>query len=136
MKRLLLLLIAALVVTANPAQTRAQGAALPHIQAMQPSPAATPTAWMAVLVCMTVIALGVLVAAARLSKYRRSSAAREAEIVQEWAVGAAVARKRMACSPQAAVHSRPEPKVNTAKRPTSVPRTADCYWTYQSRQPG
>src|SRR5215469_15742429 len=45
MKRLLLLLIAALVVTANPAQTRAQGAALPHIQAMQPSPAATPTAW-------------------------------------------------------------------------------------------
>lgn len=154
MKRLLLLLIAALVVTSIGAQTRARAAALPRIQAaeqcapdctrdlseppqrVRPSPAATPMGWMAVLVCMTMIALGLLVAAARVGKYKRSSAAREAQMVQEWAIGAALARKRMESSAQTAMHSRPEPKVATAKRPPIVPRTADCYWTYQARQLG
>lgn len=154
MKRLLLLLIAALVVTSIAAQTRAHAAALPRIQAaeqcspdctrdlseppqrVRPSPAATPTVWMAVLVCMTVTALGLLVAAARFGKYRRSSEAREAQMVQEWAIGAALARKRMESGRQTAAHSRPEPKVATAKHSPIVPRTADCYWTYRARQLG
>jgi|SRR5215469_14068760 len=152
MRRLLLLLLAALVITTIAAQTRAHAATLPGIHAAEqcpphctadlseppqrarPPPAATPMQ-LAVLVCMTMTTLGLLVVAARVHKYRRSSAAREAQLVQEWAIGAALARKQTGSSAHTAVHSRPEPKAATAKRPPIVPRTADCYWTYQARQP-
>ena len=162
MKRPLLLLIAALVVTTITAQTRAHAEAPPGIQAgeqctpdctpdldaarvSEPArrgqlpPATTPTVWLAVLLCVVVTTLGFVVAAGRVRKYSHSSAVREAQMLQEWAIGAAQARKRMESSAQSAVHSRPEPKVATAKRSPIAPialATADCYWTYQARQLG
>lgn len=60
--------------------------------------------------------------------------------LQEWAIQAAFARKRKhGGGTQPAAHSQREPKAITSKRSANAPvasRTSDCYWSYQARQLG
>lgn len=160
MKRLLVALLAAFVVTAIAPHTRAHAAALPSLQAagqctanctpdlyaagasepgqrVQPPPAQKLTVWLAVLLSMSVTTLGILVLTARVRKQKLLSAAREAQMLQEWAIPAALARKRLDGAAPTVVPSKPEPTVVTEKRSPKAAiaaQSADCYWAYQARQ--
>jgi hypothetical protein len=164
MKRVLMLLLAASMASATvTAETLSHTEAPPHTQAAgqcasdcdpgmnSPAdfessshlrgsmPAARATMLLMILVCVSLIMASLVIMASRVRTQSRSRAAREAQMLQEWAVQAAVLRKPMDGGAQTMTHWRPVKEATGKRSPVPrdaqiTPQTADSYWTYQARQ--
>ena len=164
MKRLLILLIAASMVGTVAAQTLPHTEAFPRTQAAVAcapdcSPglylptgfesgshlrASAPAArrWMfpLVLACAVLSQASLMILVFRARRYSRSRASREAQMLRELAIQAAVLVKPARRGAQPTARVRPELK-DARTQHSSVPPaaqvaagTADCYWAYQARQ--
>ena len=92
------------------------------------------------LACVLLVMASLVIMASRVRTQSRSRAAREAQMLREWAVQAAVLRNPMDGGAQTMMHLQPAPEEATGKRSPVpqdaqiTPQTADSYWTYQARQ--
>jgi len=101
-------------------------------------PAARPAMFMAVIFSTIFTLISAAILAGRLRRQRRSSEAREAEMLQELVLQAAVLRKQGGAGAPTAMPMRSAPKEDTVRRAAAAQTAAQTgdYWAYQSRRLG